>query len=458
MSSQKRPWVTPDNSSLLVDLYELTMSDSYLKHGLNQPATFSLFVRELPPNRHFLVCAGLESVLDYLENLHFTQESLNYLDSLNLFSKEFLDYLKKFRFTGEVRAMAEGEIFFPPEPILEVRAPRIEAQLIETFLLNQVNFQTMIASKAARIVLAAQNRNVIDMSPRRDQGTDAALKVARSAYIAGCTGTSNVLAGHLYDIPVYGTMAHSYVMSFDEELSAFRAFASDFPNNTVFLIDTYETLQGARHAIQIARELATKNQNVRAVRIDSGDLIQTSQKVRALLDSENFSKIRILLSGDLNEYKIERLLFQGACVDSIGVGTELGTSYDAPALGGVYKLVEDTQGYRIKLSSGKATLPGRKQTWRIYNQSGQMAYDTLTLADEAAPTSSALPLLQTVMKEGKRVSAPESLSVMRELCAKALKTLPSALCHISRVEASEYEVRLSDALQALQKRSMETKT
>ncbi len=457
MSVPKRSWVTPENVSLLVDLYELTMADSYLQHGLNQPATFSLFVRELPPNRHFLICAGLDSVLDYLENLRFTKESLDYLHSLTLFSDAFLAYLKNFRFSGEVRALAEGEIFFPPEPILEISAPRIEAQIIETFLLNQINFQTMIASKAARVVLTAQGRNVIDMSPRRAQGADAALKAARSAYIAGCAGTSNVLAGQIYGIPVYGTMAHSYIMSFENELSAFRAFANDFPNNTVFLIDTYDTREGARHALQVARELVAKKQEVRAVRIDSGNLIQMSQQVRALLDAEGFSKIKILLSGDLNENKIELLLSKGAQVDSFGVGTELGTSYDAPALGGVYKLVEDEQGYRMKLSTGKATLPGRKQAWRVFSDSGQMSYDLLALTDEAAPISGAAPLLQTVMKDGRRLESSESILKMRERCAKALEALPNELRRISGDEVKDYAVHLSSQLQALQVRPTEAK-
>ncbi|MBI3459775.1 nicotinate phosphoribosyltransferase [Candidatus Acetothermia bacterium] len=458
MASEKPPWVTPENLCLFVDLYELTMADSYWNHGLNGSATFSLFVRELPPNRAFLICAGLESVLDYLENLRFTPEALEYLKSLKLFSEKFLDYLKNFRFAGDIWAVPEGEIVFPPEPLLEVRAPRIEAQIIETFLLNQINFQTMVASKAARIVLAAQGRSVIDMSPRRDQGIDAALKAARSAYLAGCVGTSNVVAGQTYGIPVYGTMAHSYVMSFEDELSAFRTFASDFPNNTVLLIDTYDTLGGARNAVTVARECAARGQKVLGARIDSGDLFILSQHVRKILDENGFPEIKILLSGDLNEHKIEKLLEKGARVDSFGVGTELGTSYDAPALGGVYKLVEDERGYRIKLSAGKVTLPGRKQAWRVFDQSKQMEYDLLALADEPAPAPSAVSLLQPVMKNGRRLNPREPLSRARERCQQSLRALPMELRSMSEHSIQTYSVRLGAQLQALQARPTTAKS
>lgn len=262
--------VTPENISLLVDLYELTMADSYLRHGLNQKATFDLFIRAPVERRNFLVSAGLETVLAYLEQIRFTDEAIRYLRSLKLFSEEFLEYLRTFRFTGEVWAIPEGEIFFPLEPLVEVTAPRIEAQIVETFLLNTFNFQVMIASKAARVVLAAQGRGVVDFSPRRDHGADAAMKAARASYIAGCIGTSNVLAGMQFGIPVYGTMAHSYVMSFSDELSAFRAFARDFPHNSILLIDTYDTLQGARHALIVAREMAERGLQLRGVRIDRG--------------------------------------------------------------------------------------------------------------------------------------------------------------------------------------------
>lgn len=440
---------------LLVDLYELTMADSYLRHGLNQQATFDLFVRELPPRRNFLVAAGLESVLEYLENLRFTPEALEYLEGLRLFSREFLAYLEDFRFTGDVWAVPEGEVVFPPEPLLELRAPRIEAQIVETFLLNQINFQTMIASKAARVVLAARGRAVVDFSPRRDHGVDAALKAARSSYIAGCVGTSNVLAGQLYGIPVYGTMAHSYVMSFDDEKSAFRAFARDFPQNVILLIDTYDTLQGARHAVEIARELAPQGIQIQGVRIDSGDLVALSREVRRILDEAGLRDVRILLSGDLNEYKIERLLREGAVADSFGVGTEMGTSYDAPALGGVYKLVEDERGYRMKLSAGKATLPGRKQIWRICDEEGRMCRDVLALAEEPAPEPGARPLLRPVMREGRRLEPPEPLVSIRERCRENLERLPEPLKRLEQPTDYAYPVRLSPKLAELRTRMLQ---
>jgi nicotinate phosphoribosyltransferase len=448
-SSPNAAWVTQENVALLVDLYELTMADSYLRQDLNQGATFDLFVRELPAKRNFLVFAGLAPVLEYLENLHFTPEALEYLRSLKLFSHEFLSYLEEFRFSGDVWAVPEGEVVFPPEPLLEIKAPRIEAQIVETFLLNQINFQTMIASKAARVVLAAQGRAVVDFSPRRDHGADAALKAARSTYIAGCAGTSNVLAGRIYDIPVYGTMAHSYVMSFEDELSAFRAFARDFPDNVILLIDTYDTIQGAKRAVQIARELAGQGHKVRGVRIDSGDLAALSREVRKILDDAGFSDINILLSGDLNERKIAALLKAGAAVDSFGVGTQLGTSYDAPALGGVYKLVEDERGYRVKLSAGKATLPGRKQIWRLCDSEGVMCRDVLALAEEPPPDSGARPLLKPVMQNGKRLEPPEPLAQIRERCLEALEHLPQPLKGLERPEEFEYPLRLSPKLEEL---------
>ncbi|MCL6553329.1 MAG: nicotinate phosphoribosyltransferase [Firmicutes bacterium] len=441
-------YVTPENVALLVDLYELTMADSYLRHGMNDRATFDLFIRALPPTRAFLVSAGLDGVLAYLEELRFSDEAIAYLRSLRLFSDAFLDYLRTFRFTGDVRAIPEGEVFFPPEPVLEVTAPRIEAQVVETFLLNAINFQVMVASKAARVVLAARGRAVADFSPRRDHGTDAAVKAARAAYLAGCTSTSNVLAGMLYGIPVTGTMAHSYVMSFSDELTAFRAFARDFPHNTVLLIDTYDTLQGVANAIVVARELAARGGRLRAVRIDSGDLVAQSRAVRAALDAAGLREVQVLLSGDLNEYRIAELLDQGAAADAFGVGTELGTSADAPSLGGVYKLVEDEKGFRIKLSAGKATLPGRKQVWRKLDAEGQPTADLIALHDEPAPPDH-VPLLVPVMEGGRRLWA-EPLPAIRQRCTERLAALPEELRGLE--DAMRYPVALSAALLDLRDR------
>ncbi len=442
-------FVTPDTLGLLVDLYELVMADSYLREGLNDRATFDLFVRSLPPHRSFLVSAGLETALAYLESVRFTDEAIAYLRGLGLFSDAFLDYLRTFRFTGDVWAVPEGEVVFPLEPLVEVTAPRIEAQLVETFLLNTVNFQVMIASKAARVVLAAGGRAVVDFSPRRDHGADAAVKAARASYLAGCAGTSNVLAGMLYGIPVYGTMAHSYVMSFPDELAAFRAFARDFPHNAILLIDTYDTLQGARHAVEVAREMAARGHRLRGVRIDSYEsldqLAEISRRVRAILDEAGLADVQIVLSGDLDEYKVAEALDRGAAAQAFGVGTRMGTSEDAPSMGGVYKLVEDAAGPKIKLSAGKATLPGRKQVWRVRTADGALR-DTIARRDEPPPPG-AEPLLVPVMSAG-RVVATDSLARMRERCAAALRALPPALRDLQG--APPPPVSLSPALEALQ--------
>jgi nicotinate phosphoribosyltransferase len=440
--------VTPGNVALLTDLYELAMSDSYFRHGMNDRATFALFVRSLPAGRAFLVSAGLDTALAYLEGMRFDRETIDYLRGLGLFSDGFLDYLRGFRFSGDVRAIPEGEVFFPPEPLVEVSGPRIEAQIVETFLLNTLNFQVMVASKGARAVLAARGRAVVDFSPRRDHGTDAAVKAARAAYVAGCTGTSNVLAGMLYGLPVVGTMAHSYIMSFSDELEAFRAFARDFPTNAVLLIDTYDTMQGVANAITVGRELAAGGARLRGVRIDSGDLVTQSRAVRAALDAAGFRDARIFLSGDLNEYRIAELLDQGAAVDAFGVGTELGTSADAPSIGGVYKLVEDEKGYRIKLSTGKATLPGRKQVWRRTDDEGQPAGDLIALHDEPAPAGYT-PLLVPVMQDGKRTTA-EPLPVIRQRCTERLAALPEELRALE--DPVTYPVALSPALAELSAR------
>lgn len=437
-------FVTPRNMGLLVDLYELVMADSYLRQGMNQPATFDLFIRQLPPHRSFLVSAGVETTQFYLEHLRFDDDAIAYLVGLNLFSSAFLEYLREFRFSGEARAIPEGEIFFPPEPVMEVTAPRIEAQIVETFLLNTLNFQVMVASKAARIVLAAGKRGVVDFSPRRDHAADAAMKAARASYIAGCVGTSNVLAGKEYGIPVYGTIAHSYVMSFADELSAFRAYARDFPHNAVLLIDTYDTVQGARHAVTVTREMAARGQKLRGVRIDSGDLAPLSRQVRNVLDDAGLRDVQIFLSGELDEYKIEQLMSSGAAADAFGVGTEMGTSGDAPSIGGVYKLVEDERGPRVKLSTGKATLPGRKQVWRVFSPDAGIR-DVIALEDEPPPPD-AEPLLVPVITSGA-TSRQEDLIEMRARCTARLASLPAAFTDLHK--APHPPVSLSPKLESL---------
>ena len=450
-------WVDGENMALLTDLYELTMADSYYRRGKNQETTFDLFVRHLPPHRSYLVAAGLEQVLYYLAHLRFTPQAIEYLASLDLFSPEFLDYLRDFRFTGTVWAIPEGEFFFPKEPVLRVTAPRIEAQIIETFLLNTINFQSMIASKASRVVQAARGRAVVDFSPRRDHGADAALKVARATYIGGCIGTSCTLAGQIFGIPVYGTMAHSYVMSFKTELEAFRAFAQDFPNNALLLIDTYDTLQGARHAIVVAREMEARGYRLRGVRLDSGDLVALSREVRKILDEAGLGYVKILLSGDLNEYKIRDLLDKGAVVDFFGVGTEMGTSRDAPSLGGVYKLVEDDMGPKIKLSSGKVTLPAKKQVHRVVDGQGRWLEDVIALeGEDLTLKGEAYPLLVKVMEGGEVVYDLPSLEEIRARCLEAVDRLPRELKTLEAFPEEELPVKLSPGLDELTRRLIET--
>jgi len=429
---------------LTIDLYELTMADSYWRRGMNDTAVFELFVRPPVPGRRFLLAAGVEFALDYLANLRFDEEALDYLRAQGLFAAGFLDYLASFSFSGEVWAVREGEVVFPGEPILYVRAPRIEAQIVETYLLNVVNFHTLIASKAARVRLAAGfSASLADFSPRRDHGPGAALGVAYASYLAGFDGSSNVAAGKRWGLPVIGTMAHSYVMSFASEIEAFRAFAADHPR-PVLLIDTYDTLRGAERALEVARELRRQGRSLAGVRIDSGDLPTLTRRVRRLFDEAGFSEVQIFISGDLDEYRIQAFLAAGGVADGYGVGTRLGTSHDLPALGGVYKLVEDASGPRAKKSPGKRTLPGRKQVWRREGESGLR--DLVGLADEE---QAGRPLLARRLKAGRRYGERETLSEARKRVLAELAALPEDLKIIDAEARPEYPVDLSPALAAL---------
>ena len=436
------------NMSLFTDFYELTMCASYCDNKNFEAATFDLFIRRLPENRSYFLFAGLEEALQYLESVKFTEEQLGYLKKLG-FKRDFLDYLRSFRFTGEVWAVPEGTVAFPNEPLIRVTAPIIEAQLVETFLLNTVNLQTMIATKASRVVHAAKGKSVIEFGLRREHGIDAGMKVARSSYIAGCQGTSNVLAGQTYDIPVFGTMAHSFIMSYPKEIEAFRAFSKTFPNKSTLLIDTYDDISGAEKAAVVAKELEAQGFRLGGVRLDSGDLAQDSVKVRKILDEQGLSYVKIFASGDLDEFKIHELLINGAQIDSFGVGTKMGTSADRPYLDVIYKLCETMAADGsflpiMKLSKDKITLPARKQVYRVKNRIGFFEKDVIALADEKVQGE---PLLVKVMEKGKLIYPLPPLNAIQANVVKNLSKLPDG--YKALVDAPVYPVELSKNLQKL---------
>lgn len=433
-------------SALFTDLYELTMGAGYVRVGLHeQLATFDLFVRRLPEPRQFLVAAGLADVVDFLTHLSIDDDELSYLRSTGRFGDDALAAFAELSFTGDLWAVPEGEVVFGNEPILRVTAPLLQAQVVETRLINLVASQTMVASKAARVALACGDRTFVDFSARRDHGGDAAMQTARSSYLAGAVGTSLVAAGHRDGIPLSGTMAHAYVMAFDDERDAFRTFARTFPDDAVLLIDTYDTEQGARHAVEVASELDTDGVIVRGVRLDSGDLAALSRSVRRILDDGGLTDALIFASGDLDEYRITELLAAGAPIDAFGVGTQLGTSADAPNLGGVYKLVADERGPKIKLAEAKVTLPGVKQVWRV-ERGGLSDHDVIALAEESVP--GARPLLAPVLIGGELVRPLPTLAESRELCRDAVAALPTRL-HTLQLREAPYEVRWSPALRRL---------
>jgi nicotinate phosphoribosyltransferase len=434
-------------SALITDLYELTMMAAYDAGNVRGRATFELFVRHLPPHRAYLVAAGLEQALQYLETLRFTPEQialLRHLPNLRTVPARFFEEtLPNLRFTGEAWGVPEGTPVFGYEPLLRITAPAMEAQLVETALLAVTTFQTTIASKAARIAAAASGRTVMEFGSRRAHGPEAGVLAARAAYLAGCESTSNVEAGYRFGIPLSGTMAHSWVTTFDDEIEAFRAYASVFGEDSVFLIDTYDT-------VECARKIVSAGLRPRAVRLDSGDLVELSRQVRVVLDEGGLHDTRILASGDLDEWSIADALGRGAPIDGFGVGTALATSKDAPALGGVYKLVEvERDGVDVpvmKLSAGgKSSMPGRKQVWRRYRD-GRAVGDVIGLATEASPAD-AVPLMVPLMEHGFRVRPPESLKAGRDRCARMLRELPPG---VRELDASEgYPVARSGALDGL---------
>ena len=426
--------------ALLTDLYEFAMIDAYLDEGLQDEAVFSLFVRRLPARRNFLLACGLEQVLRYLETVRFSAAELEYLASLGRFSNRLLEFLERFRFSGDVCAVPEGTPVFAEEPILEIVAPLPEAQLIETYLLNQIHLQTVAASKAVRVAHAAAGRTVLEFGLRRTHGTDAGVKVARAAFIAGIQATSNVLAGHLYGVPVAGTMAHSFVQAHEDELGAFRAFAGRFPT-TVLLVDTYDTLRGVQHVLRLARELGDGFQ-ARAIRLDSGDLLGLSRAARQMLDEAGLQRVQIFASSNLDEDSIARLVAQGAPIDGFGVGSAIGVSTDAPCLDIVYKLVSYAGKDRIKLSTSKLLLPGRKQVFRV-EENGVARKDVVArFAEELKGRA----LLRPMMRGGQRVEgASPSLPEIQEHARRELGLLPPEVRGLEPM-APPYRVEASPVL------------
>ncbi len=432
---------------LFTDFYELTMAQALFQQGMAAETTFSLFIRQYPPNRGFMVAAGLEDVLEYLEAYHFSQTGLDYLRSTGVFGDDFLEYLKNDvgPFTGSVRAIPEGRIFFVNEPLLEVTAPIIQAQLVETFVINQVNFQSLLTTKAARCVAAAQGRTLVDFASRRTHGAEAALKMARCGYIAGFQSTSNVLAAQRYGIPPSGTMAHSFISSFPSEIQAFRAYAESFPDRTVLLLDTYDTIQGAWHAAEVGRELEASGHRLAGVRLDSGDLASLSGQVRQILDDAGLGYVNIIASGGLDEYQIQDLVKNSAPIDHFGVGTRVGVSDDAPWTDMAYKLVRYNQMPVMKLSTGKTSLPGGKQVFRLQTPEGHFSGDILACDDENLPGGE--PLLELVMQDGRRLGSRPELDDIRARLAQDLDRLDG---HYQRLyNPPRYPVTLSARLERL---------
>ena len=431
---------------LFTDLYELTMAASYFAHRVFSTATFSLFIRENYLKRNFFVAAGLEDVLNELAVFRFSDQEISYLQTTGIFSKDFLSYLAGLRFSGKIFAMPEGTIFFSNEPVLEVTAPIIEAQIIETFLLNTIGFQSMIASKAARCVHVAGNRPLIDFSLRRTQGQDAGNKVARSTYIAGFAATSNVLAGQLYGIPISGTMAHSYIEAFSGDLAAFSAYSETFPDNAIFLIDTYNTIDGAEHAVTVAKQMKENGHSLIGVRLDSGDMVELSQQVRKIFDDAGLSDVKIFASSGFDEFKIAKFIAQGAKIDAFGVGTKVGVSADAPYLDVVYKMVHFKDRDVRKLSPGKITLAGEKQVFRKSDPTGRYQEDIIGIRDDRVDHGT--PLLKTVMENGKILQPHPELQAIRENFKKNFALLDDR--YKSILEYNAYPVKLSEHLKMLQ--------
>ena len=434
------------SSALLTDLYQLTMLHGYLQQRMEDTAVFEFFVRQLPPRRGFLVAAGLEQALSYLENLRFMPWELDWIAQSSRFSTALVEYLTQFRFTGDVHAMPEGTVFFPDEPILRVTAPLPQAQLVETRLINLLHFQTLIASKAVRAVLAAPGKELVDFGLRRAHGEEAGLLAARASYLVGFSGTATVQAWALFGVPVYGTVAHSFIQAHEDEMEAFEHFALAQPNHVVLLLDTYDTEAAARKVVALAPRLQKRGITIKGVRLDSGNLADHARRVRRILNDGGLPHVRIVASGNLDEYAVQELMAVNAPIDSFAVGTHMTTSSDAPYLDCVYKLQEYAGRASRKRSEGKATWPGRKQVYRHDGAGGRMAYDVLTLADDPQDGTA---LIHPVMLEGRRLAPTPSLTDVRARVAEELARLPE---HLWRLQDSPpYQVRVSQALRDLAK-------
>jgi nicotinate phosphoribosyltransferase len=437
-------WTMPKTgSALLTDLYQLNMMTAYLDHGLTGTAVFELFVRKLPPRRGFLMAAGLEQAVEFLEKLSFSREDLAAVRGLGPFSEKFLAYLGSFRFSGDVDALPEGTVFFPDEPIIRVTAPLPEAQFVETRLVNLLHFQTVIASKAARMVLAAPGKALVDYGLRRAHGAEAGVLAARASYLAGFSGTATIAAGIRFGIPVHGTMAHSFIQAHDNEMAAFEHFAHSHPQGLVLLIDTYDTERAASRVVALAPRLMAQGITISGVRIDSGDLGEHAFRVRRILDEGGLREVKIVASGGLDEDGLLALSRAEAPIDSYGIGTSLTTASDAPALDCAYKLQEYAGQPRRKRSEGKATWPGRKQVWRCYDERGRLAGDVVSLADDRRPGEA---LLRPVMRGGRRLPDLPDLTAARRHAEAELARLPEPL---ARLEPFDYPVEISARLRQL---------
>jgi nicotinate phosphoribosyltransferase len=436
----------PSTSPLLTDLYELNMIQAYLDRGEDGEAVFEFFVRRLPARRSFLLAAGLDDALDYLETLQFSTAEIDWLKSTGRFRNNLLDYLSRFRFTGDVHAIPEGTVCFANEPLIRITAPLPQAQLVETRLINILHFQTLIASKAVRMVLAAPGKILSDFGLRTAHGAEAGLYSARASYLAGFAGAANVLAGERYGVPIVGTMAHSFVQVHDDEMTAFENFARARPQDVILLIDTYDTEQGARKVVELAPRLQADGIAIRGVRIDSGDLTAMAKKVRRILDDGGLRDVIILVSGGVNEDVLQTMKKAGAPIDGFGIGVNLAASVDVPALDCAYKLQEYAGKPKRKLSEGKATWPGRKQVWRAYDADGRMRGDILSLESDNQPGEA---LVVPVMRAGKRIAPVPTLAQIRERAARDLARLPEALQKLE--PGATYPVKVADALIALAK-------